>query len=304
VEGHLTAIHRQLLLEDGGKLVLNAALEHLAAGGDNGKLLLVEGQHVQDGLRPGSSLHGLHLLLLNDQRDDAGTSQLGSLFHRQVAVDRGDHHLGSAVHCQQGSAVDLEQTVAVSDQFDLALPGLGAVDVLTGSGLVEQGGSLVLVEDAGLFLPDIEVFLADAQQHRNILGLNDVALFEASPLELTRDDLGDIVAEHLPCRVFGTDQFHGFFLPLLQCRHLCSDPVGQRCGLVQCKVCPRNIPHDGQRLKGDRLLRDSPAHHLDLGPAALLEALHQHQIIAVALKQGQQILLIQAEFLRQQVAAA
>ena len=123
VEGHLTAIHRQLLLEDGSKLVLNAALEHLAAGGDNGKLLLVEGQHVQDGLRPGSSLHGLHLLLLNDQRDDAGTSQLGSLFHRQIAVDRGDHHLGGAVHRQQGPAVDLEQTVAVGDQFDLALPG-------------------------------------------------------------------------------------------------------------------------------------------------------------------------------------
>ena len=119
VEGHLTAIHRQLLLEDGSKLVLNAALEHLAAGGDNGKLLLVEGQHVQDGLRPGSSLHGLHLLLLNDQRDDAGTSQLGSLFHRQIAVDRGDHHLGGAVHCQQGPAVDLEQTVAVGDQFGL-----------------------------------------------------------------------------------------------------------------------------------------------------------------------------------------
>ena len=71
------------------------------------------------------------------------------------------------------------------------------MDILTGSGLVEQGGSFVLVEDAGLFLPDIEVFLADAQQHRNILGLNDVALFEAGPLELTRDDLGDIVAEHL-----------------------------------------------------------------------------------------------------------
>ena len=162
MEGHLTAIHRQLLLEDGRKLVLNTALEHLAAGGDNGKLLLVEGQHVQDGLRPGSSLHGLHLLLLNNQRDDAGTSQLGSLFHRQVAVDRGDHHLGGAVHRQQGPAVDLEQTIAVGDQFDLALPGLGAVDILTGSGLVKQGGSFVLVEDAGLFLPDIEVFLADA----------------------------------------------------------------------------------------------------------------------------------------------
>ena len=56
VEGHLTAIHRQLLLEDGSKLVLNAALEHLTAGGDDAHLLGLHGQHVQDRLCPGSSL--------------------------------------------------------------------------------------------------------------------------------------------------------------------------------------------------------------------------------------------------------
>ena len=39
-------------------------------------------------------------------------------------------------------------------------------------------------------------------------GLDDVALAEAGTLELAGNDLGDIVAEHLPCRVFGTDQFH------------------------------------------------------------------------------------------------
>ena len=46
----------------------------------------------------GSGLHGVHLLLLNDQRDDAGTGKLLAFFHRQVAVDGGDHHLRGAVH--------------------------------------------------------------------------------------------------------------------------------------------------------------------------------------------------------------
>ena len=44
-------------------------------------------------------------------------------FSQADRVDRGDHHLGGAVHCQQGPAVDLEQTVAVGDQFDLASRG-------------------------------------------------------------------------------------------------------------------------------------------------------------------------------------
>ena len=116
------------------------------------------------------------------------------------------------------------------------------MDILTGSGLVEQGGSFVLVEDAGLFLPDIEVFLADAQQHRNILGLNDVALFEAGPLEFTRDDLGDIVAEHLPCRVFGTDQFHGFFLPRYNAGICAAIQSASTAGSSSAKSAPGTSP--------------------------------------------------------------
>ena len=53
---------------------------------------------------------------------------------------------------------------------------LGAVDVFARSGLVQQGGCLVLVEDAGLLLPDVEVFFADGEQHGDVLGLDDMAL--------------------------------------------------------------------------------------------------------------------------------
>ena len=76
---------------------------------------------------------------------------------------------------------------------------------------IKQGGSFVLVQDAGALFPDIEVFFADGQQHWDVLGLDDVPLAEARALELARDDLGDIVAEHLPCRVNSADQLHGDF---------------------------------------------------------------------------------------------
>ena len=82
-----------------------ALLYKAAAGGDDGKLLRTEGQHVQDGLRPGSGLHGVHLFLLDHQRDDAGAGQLLAFFHGHITVDGGDHHLGRAVHSQQCGAV-------------------------------------------------------------------------------------------------------------------------------------------------------------------------------------------------------
>ena len=218
MEDHLAAVFRQLAFQDGGEFIFDAALEDLTARGDDRKLLLVEGQDVQDGLVPRCFLHGVHLFLLDDQRDDAGTGQFGSFFHRHVAVDGGDHHLRGAVDRQQSGTVDLEQAVAVGDQLDLALLRLGAVDVPARSGPIEQRGGFVLVEDAGRLFPDVQVLLADAQQHRDILRLDDVALAEAGAFELARKDLGDIVAEHLPCGVFGTDQFHNRFPLFLTAR--------------------------------------------------------------------------------------
>ena len=208
MENHLAAVDRQLALQDGGKFIFDASLEHFAAGGDDAHLLGLHGQHVQDRLCPGGSLHGVHLLLLDDQRDDAGTGQLLALFHRQVAVDGGDHHLRGAVYSHQRLAVDLQQAVAVRDQLDLPLFRRSAVDIFACSGLVQQGSCLVLVEDAGVLFPDVEVLLADGKQHRDILGLDDVPLAETGILVLARDDLGDIMAEHLPCGVNSTDQFH------------------------------------------------------------------------------------------------
>ena len=210
VEGHFAAVLGQFLLQNGREFVLDAALEHLAARGDDRKRFGVEGQDVQDRLRARRLLHGVHLLLLDDEGDDAGTGDFCALFHGQVAVDGGDHHLGRAVHGQQGGAVDLEQAVAVGHQLDLSLLGLGAVDVFARRRLVQQGRRLVLVEDTGGLLPDIEVLFADAQQHRDILRLNDMSLAETGALELPREDLGHVVAEHLPHGVFGADQFHAF----------------------------------------------------------------------------------------------
>ena len=74
--------------------------------------------------------------------------------------------------------------------------------------ILADSGSFILVEDAGLLLPDVEILFADGEQHGDVLGLDDMALAEAGTLELAGNDLGNIVAEHLAYRVFCFHQFH------------------------------------------------------------------------------------------------
>ena len=82
------------------------------------------------------------------------------------------------------------------------------MDVAARRCLVQKGSGFVLVQDAGALLPDIEILFANGEQHRDILRLDDVPFAEACSLELAGNDLCDVVAEHLPDSVFGTDEFH------------------------------------------------------------------------------------------------
>ena len=168
-------------------------------------------------------------------------------------MDGGNHHLRGAVDRQQGVPADFQQTVAVCNQLDFPFPGLGAVDVPAGGSPVQQRRRFIFVQDAGLFLPDVEVLFANAQQNRDVLGLDDMALAEPGALELAGDDLGDIVAEHLACRVYGTDQFHCFTFSL-QGRHLGADPVGQGGNLLQAEIGAGYVAYNRQRLDRDRCL--------------------------------------------------
>ena len=53
------------------------------------------------------------------------------------------------------------------------------------------------------------MFLAAAQQHGDVLGLHDVPFAEDRPLGYAGDNLGDVVAEHLPHGILGGNEFHG-----------------------------------------------------------------------------------------------
>ena len=61
----------------------------------------------------------------------------------------------------------------------------------------------------GLF-PDEQMLLAHGQQHRDVLLGDHMPLAEPGALVLTRDDLGQVVTQHMTGCMDGFDLFHAF----------------------------------------------------------------------------------------------
>ena len=69
------------------------------------------------------------------------------------------------------------------------------------------------MEAGVIFFPDVDMLLAHAQQDRHVLRGNDMTFLEDRAFLDPRDDLGDIVAEHLPNGILRTHQLHKNTLP-------------------------------------------------------------------------------------------
>lgn len=67
---------------------------------------------------------------------------------------------------------------------------------------------VVLMELCLVIFPHIQVVLPHAEQYGDIFRLHDVPFAEHRVFHHTGDDLGDIMAEHLPYRVFCANQLH------------------------------------------------------------------------------------------------
>lgn len=126
-----------------------------------------------------------------------------------VGVAGGDHQLLHVVEGVEPLHIHPEQAVAVGDELDLPLLHRRGVHVLVLAQRPQALGGLVLVEGARLLLPHVQVLLAHAQQHGDVLGGDDVALAEPGVLGDAGDDLGQVVAEHMAHRVLGVYQLHG-----------------------------------------------------------------------------------------------
>ena len=148
------------------------------------------------------------LLLLDDERDDPHARQLVALTDGGIALAGGDHHLVLAVHGQQTLRVHPEQPITGGLQLDLALLDLTALHVLRAAQRQQALRRVVLMHHAGGHLIDVQVLLAHAQQHGDVLLRDHMALAEPCVLVRVFDDLGHVVAQHMAHSVLCADELH------------------------------------------------------------------------------------------------
>ena len=150
----------------------------------------------------------MELFLGDDERDDAHPRELVARAHRRAAPACGDHHLVLTVHGDEPLGIDQKHAVAGGLQLDLTLLDLAAEHILLPAEGEQTLRRVVFMHHVGRHLPDVEVLLAHAQQHGDVLLRHDVALAETRVLILVLDDLRHVVAEDMTHRVLGSNELH------------------------------------------------------------------------------------------------
>ncbi|MPM22493.1 hypothetical protein SDC9_68948 [bioreactor metagenome] len=204
---HLRAELPDFLLDHRGERVRDTAMEHLVAGCDYSDVFDHIGQNLQQRFRPCQPGGLFHLGFLDDQRDDAGAAQFVPCPDLGVAMPDGDHHFAQTVDQANPLFIRLQKTVHLREGVYFAFLNRRGADMLGSEHVPQNFRRFVLMEDAGTLFPDIQGILAQRQQNGDILLRHNVPLAEAGVLRLPADDLGNIMAEHMPHRVFGRNEF-------------------------------------------------------------------------------------------------
>ena len=189
----------ELRLDDRRERVLDAAEEDLGARRHDADLeVLAIRQQAQERLRARRAAHLFHLLARDEERRHAHARELHALLDRHVLRKRRNRDVLELVDGIEAVLVDLEDAVAGRDELDLALFGLRRRHVVVLAELAQHVSRLILMHLLRVLFPDVDVVLAERQQHGDVLFLYHMALAEPRVLCHTAHDLRDVLAEHLP----------------------------------------------------------------------------------------------------------
>ena len=205
---HLTAELCKLCLNNRREGILYAAVKHLIAGGDKAVFSRPYRNKSNDRLTAGKLFGLLHAFFGYDKRYYSCSAQLVALFDHEARRPCCDHHIAEGIYGAQALEIYEQKSVGIGDQLDLSLFGRCGMHVLALAYATQDIRCLVLVEHIFVLFPDVNIILADAQEHGNILLSYDVALAEHRVLGNAFDDLSNIVAQNLSHCVFGFYQFH------------------------------------------------------------------------------------------------
>ena len=205
---YLQSERAQFAVNDGRKGVLDASVKDLRARRHNADLHLSIGKNAQQRLGTCRITHLFHSALVNDERNHAHPCELRPRLYGIVLRDRRDHHIRDVVHRIECILAHLEHAVHRRCQFDLAFLRLARRHVFTLTEITQNRCRIVLVQHILVILPDVNMLLANAQQHLNILSADHIALAESRSLALPSHDLRNVVAEHHPYCVLNANLPH------------------------------------------------------------------------------------------------
>ena len=98
-----------------------------------------------------------------------------------------------------------KQPVASGNQLDLTLLRLGCVHIVPLADLPQDICGIIFVEHCLIIFPDVQMILAHAEQHRDILFSDNMPFPKHRIFGYARNNLGDVMAEDLPDGIPGSD---------------------------------------------------------------------------------------------------
>ena len=123
---------------------------------------------------------------------------------------RRDHHIVETVDPVKLLRIDLQQSVAVGDRFDLSFLDFGRTHAGPCGPAIHRFCEIILVNQVRIVLPDEQIFLPHGQERRNIFFGNPMPFSETGALRDSRNDLGHVLTQNKPDSVFSLYLFHIF----------------------------------------------------------------------------------------------
>ena len=203
----LGGIVLHLRADDRLKLVFDPACVNLGAGNDHAELSRLVGPQVKELSAPAQRLGALDLRLLRHERHDAHGRKAVARLDGEVVGQGRDRQVADGVDLAQQLRVHAQHPALVRQQKHLALGRGGVVRELHGCHRRHAQRGVLLVDFAGVVLPDEDRPLAEIEQLRDVLLRDDVTALERGALEAVAHG-GDVVAEGHADGVFNVDLFH------------------------------------------------------------------------------------------------
>ena len=221
----LCAVHRlnakssKFLFNDRRELILDKPLLHFRSRGDKSCGFHAKWcyPHERSAVRNVSGgFCGLHDRRINHQRNNAGTGKRDTLLHRSMTATSGNHYLVNRINGIQTLRIKLKNTVNRCGNGEFSFMGFFGYHAILA--MAKRRHAVCRVVFVELILPQLphkQMLFAHAEQHGNIGLFHYVALLKAHTLKarfvisaLTGNNLGHVVAQHVPDRIFRSNLLH------------------------------------------------------------------------------------------------